>query len=664
MAEPDTGKRGDGTKRSGGPANVFSLFDNEEAVLDRTEVMLTQLAAVADGVKVLAEAYRRGYREQRRLVRLSDRMQADLQKANKRLAEQQRDLQNLNEALSGEIETSARLEAELRRLADTDPLTGALARRRFLEVCARDWPRRPGQRACLLMLDLDRFKLVNDSHGHAAGDAALIAFVAACRSALRSLDAVGRLGGEEFAVLLVETDPADGAAIAERIRAAVAANPSPPRAGRSASRSASGWHRPSRGRACRRRCAGPTPRSTRPSTAAATGWRRRPPGGRAGGEHSGEERTGDPRLSGEPLAEAAPRRGGSLRGAGPMRRGDAPADLGVTGVPTTQDGGADTMRPGALRGAARGRNLDGLAHTLFLRLSPVIAAVVLATQVVIAWVNYGDQIRIEGERARTMADMTARALAHPGWTTAYGPPLQALGLDPAFRSAILRDAAGGVVARLGEEPRGRSFERIQVSAEIEPGPDAQPAGSLTLVLSAEGLRANAEKQVVMVLGASLVLILAFALSLRLAVGRHVLAPLRRLLAAMGRVERKEWVTVDLAGSRRPSREIADISAAFNRMVEGLRSGDEARHLLAELERAHARLAEANGLVMESLNYARRIQQAVLPGPGSLRGPGSRSRCCGSRCTSSAATITGSRRSTASASWWWPIAPATACPAPS
>ncbi|MCF4124811.1 SpoIIE family protein phosphatase [Methylobacterium sp. SyP6R] len=326
-------------------------------------------------------------------------------------------------------------------------------------------------------------------------------------------------------------------------------------------------------------------------------------------------------MSGEPVAEAAPRRGGSLRGAGPMRRGDAPAGLGVTGVPTTQDGGADTMRPGALRGAARGRNLDGLAHTLFLRLSPVIAAVVLATQVVIAWVNYGDQIRIEGERARTMADMTARALAHPGWTTAYGPPLQALGLDPAFRSAILRDAAGGVVARLGEEPRGRSFERIQVSAEIEPGPDAQPAGSLTLVLSAEGLRANAEKQVVMVLGASLVLILAFALSLRLAVGRHVLAPLRRLLAAMGRVERKEWVTVDLAGSRRPSREIADISAAFNRMVEGLRSGDEARHLLAELERAHARLAEANGLVMESLNYARRIQQAVLPGPGSLRGAG-------------------------------------------
>lgn len=223
--EPETGQRGNGTKRPGASANVFSLFDNEEAVLDRTEVMLTQLAAVADGVKVLAEAYRRGYREQRRLVRLSDRMQADLQKANKRLGEQQRDLQNLNEALSGEIETSARLEAELRRLADTDPLTGALARRRFLEVCARDWPRRPGQRACLLMLDLDRFKLVNDSHGHAAGDAALIAFVAACRSALSSLDAVGRLGGEEFAVLLVETGPEDAAVIAERIRATVAGNP-------------------------------------------------------------------------------------------------------------------------------------------------------------------------------------------------------------------------------------------------------------------------------------------------------------------------------------------------------------------------------------------------------------------------------------------------------
>ncbi|AWN49995.1 serine/threonine protein phosphatase [Methylobacterium terrae] len=302
-----------------------------------------------------------------------------------------------------------------------------------------------------------------------------------------------------------------------------------------------------------------------------------------------------------------------------MRRGDALADLGLTEVPTTHDGGADTMRPGALRGAARGRNLDGLAHTLFLRLSPVIAAVVLLTQVAIAWVNYGDQIRIEGERAQMMANMTARALARPDWTASYGPQLQALALDPAFRFATLRDAAGTVVGRFGEEPRGRGLERIQVSSEIEAGAAGQPAGSLTLVLSAESLRANAEKQVVMVLAASVALILAFALSLRLAVGRHVLAPLARLLSAMGRVERKDWVTVDLADHRRPSREIADVSAAFNRMVEGLRSGDEARHLLAELERTHARLAEANGLVMESLGYARRIQQAVLPGPDALRG---------------------------------------------
>jgi len=323
-------------------------------------------------------------------------------------------------------------------------------------------------------------------------------------------------------------------------------------------------------------------------------------------------------LSGEALPQDAPRRGGSLRGAGPMRRGDALADLGFAEVPTTQDGGADTMRPGALRGAARGRNLDGLAHTLFLRLAPVIAVLVLLTQVVIAWVNYGDQIRLSGERAQMVADMTARALARPGWTTSFGPQLQALGLDPSFRFATLRDASGTVVGRLGEEPRGRGLERIQVSSEIEPGETGQPGGNLTLVLSAEGLRANAEKQFVMVLGASAVLILAFALSLRLAVARHVLAPLTRLLSAMGRVERKDWVTVDLAGSRRPSREIADISAAFNRMVDGLRSGDEARHLLAELERTHARLAEANGLVMESLGYARRIQQAVLPGPGAVR----------------------------------------------
>lgn len=209
--------------------DTFSLYDAEEAVLARSEAMLAGLSDVAGGVQALADAYRRGYREQRRLVRMSDRMQLDLQRANQALAEQRRDLQTLNAALSSEIEHRARLEAELRRLADTDDLTGALARRRFMEIAAREWLRheRAGAPVCILMLDLDRFKLLNDSFGHAAGDAALVSFVATCRANLRTLDFIGRTGGEEFAIVLPDTALEAGFSFAERLREAVAATPVP-----------------------------------------------------------------------------------------------------------------------------------------------------------------------------------------------------------------------------------------------------------------------------------------------------------------------------------------------------------------------------------------------------------------------------------------------------
>ncbi|KQO56239.1 diguanylate cyclase [Methylobacterium sp. Leaf87] len=205
-------------------SDAFSLYDAEEAVIRQAETMLAGLSDAAAGVNALAEAYRRGYREQQRLVRMSDRMQLDLQKANHCLAEQRRDLQALNEALSREIEHRSRLEAELRRLADTDDLTGALARRRFMEMSVRAWQRHAtdGTPITVMMLDLDRFKLVNDSFGHAAGDAALVACVAACLANLRPHDIIGRTGGEEFAVLLPNTALDAALAIAERLRVAVA----------------------------------------------------------------------------------------------------------------------------------------------------------------------------------------------------------------------------------------------------------------------------------------------------------------------------------------------------------------------------------------------------------------------------------------------------------
>ena len=222
-----TGARGALATAAPVPAeDAFSLFDNEEAVIARADAMQARLAEMAGGVKELAGAYRRGTREQRRLVRLSDRMQRDLQQANARLAEQQRDLQSLNEALSSEIDHRRRLESELRRLADTDALTGAMTRRRFIKLGERAWQGGPdGGSACVLMLDLDRFKSINDRYGHAGGDAALVAFAQACRTSLRGVDLFGRMGGEEFAVVLVDTGLEAAREVAERLRRAVAAMP-------------------------------------------------------------------------------------------------------------------------------------------------------------------------------------------------------------------------------------------------------------------------------------------------------------------------------------------------------------------------------------------------------------------------------------------------------
>lgn len=115
--------------------------------------------------------------------------------------------------------------------------------------------------------------------------------------------------------------------------------------------------------------------------------------------------------------------------------------------------------------------------------------------------------------------------------------------------------------------------------------------------------------------------LAFVLTLHANVRRHVLAPLKRLLVAMREVEHKRWVPVELDGAFRASNEIDVISQAFNRMVDGLRSGDEAKQLLQQLEQAHQKLEDANRLVMESIGYARRIQSSVLPERAALDGTG-------------------------------------------
>ncbi|MGY1714122.1 GGDEF domain-containing protein [Geodermatophilus nigrescens] len=106
-------------------------------------------------------------------------------------------------------------------LATTDPLTGVPNRRVFLDRVGRAVATRDG-RSVVCIVDLDGFKGVNDRDGHAAGDAVLRRVAAALGAAVRETDTVARLGGDEFAVLALSPGPADDAALADRVRAAVA----------------------------------------------------------------------------------------------------------------------------------------------------------------------------------------------------------------------------------------------------------------------------------------------------------------------------------------------------------------------------------------------------------------------------------------------------------
>jgi diguanylate cyclase (GGDEF)-like protein len=110
--------------------------------------------------------------------------------------------------------------AKVEHALNHDHLTDALTRKRF-ESIARDLlaGAQPMQPPALLLIDLDHFKRINDTHGHAGGDEVLRAFVQTARGFMRPGDALGRLGGEEFGLLLPATTAADAAAMAESLRA-------------------------------------------------------------------------------------------------------------------------------------------------------------------------------------------------------------------------------------------------------------------------------------------------------------------------------------------------------------------------------------------------------------------------------------------------------------
>jgi diguanylate cyclase (GGDEF)-like protein/PAS domain S-box-containing protein len=125
----------------------------------------------------------------------------------------------------GNITERKLLELELANIAQTDVLTGLNTRRHFMQLSEIELSRtsRYGGALSVIMLDIDHFKRINDTHGHQVGDTAIQLLAAVCKEQLRDLDVIGRLGGEEFAVTMPNANDAQAMVVAERLRVAIEA---------------------------------------------------------------------------------------------------------------------------------------------------------------------------------------------------------------------------------------------------------------------------------------------------------------------------------------------------------------------------------------------------------------------------------------------------------
>lgn len=115
----------------------------------------------------------------------------------------------------------------LEELATTDGMTALFNRRHFLSLMEVEWERhrRYGNSLSLLMIDIDKFKRVNDAYGHDAGDQVIVEIAKLCNTQKRQCDVAARFGGEEFMMLLPETAIADAMGVAERLRQSIATRP-------------------------------------------------------------------------------------------------------------------------------------------------------------------------------------------------------------------------------------------------------------------------------------------------------------------------------------------------------------------------------------------------------------------------------------------------------
>ncbi|MEI8196459.1 MAG: diguanylate cyclase, partial [Phycisphaerae bacterium] len=183
------------------------------------------LSTVQDEFSRLYAYFESGDRPALKLVELLEQAARNAADATTQLIGTVQDLMSQAASTGKEVHRLIRAQDYLQETADHDALTGALSRQGFMVRAGETLTnaRRYRSSLALIFLDIDSFKSINDTFGHAAGDAALQAVVNAAQAGVRQQDLVGRLGGDEFVLLLTDTSREQALAITQRIMAQIAA---------------------------------------------------------------------------------------------------------------------------------------------------------------------------------------------------------------------------------------------------------------------------------------------------------------------------------------------------------------------------------------------------------------------------------------------------------
>jgi diguanylate cyclase (GGDEF)-like protein len=208
---------------------VRDLWQVDDATARRLNYADLMKAALRHGL-VPAKADSDAVRIARHLaaIRADDTQPSDIQIAGRTMRMRRAPLAKGGHVLTyDDISDLVQRADQLHSMANTDELTGLPNRRSFMALARIEWDRfqRYHRPLSMLIVDIDHFKHINDNHGHDVGDDALAHVAALCRDSRRSSDAVARIGGEEFAILMPETTLDQALTVGERLRAGIAGSP-------------------------------------------------------------------------------------------------------------------------------------------------------------------------------------------------------------------------------------------------------------------------------------------------------------------------------------------------------------------------------------------------------------------------------------------------------